>query len=464
MKKHAIYLKPVLAALVLGACSTGPKMPDKAWAVEPVQTVRHGASSAAGYYALGRYREGSGAGEEAIDAYRKAVEAEPGQVTAWSALGALQTLRGRFEEGLAALQKAVDLAPAASHLHNNLGYALLLAGREDAAANALRRAVELDGDNRRAWINLAAAYRRLGEHDKVAMAEARARGERVSAPAASVATASATPVTPVGESPRLAVGRVTVRTAEAGEGGNGGDGGGASVVRLADNVYVLRNGPDRAQAAHLRAASPPAPVTVATAPGAAMRAAEVIPLPPLADQPLVLAALSPLPPASLPALQSPSPAVASPAVASSAAVSTTPASPAAASPTVAKPAAVAGVRYEISNGHGSTGLARRLATLLGKEGVPWPRLTNQRPFTERGSFIQYRDGYRGAAESFAALLPFRPRIAAAPTSGQISDVRLVLGHDLNTSDACSVLEVCPRVVGKAAPVAALETVEAPLQN
>lgn len=456
MKNHAIYLKPVLAALVLGACSTGPKMPDKAWAVEPVQAVRHGASSAAGYYALGRYREGRGAGEEAVDAYRKAVEAEPGQVTAWSALGALQTLLGRFEEGLAALQKAVDLAPAASHLHNNLGYALLLAGREDAAASALRRAVELDGDNRRAWINLAAAYRRLGEHDKVAMAEARARGERVSAPATPVSAASATPVTPAGESSRLAVGRITVRTAEAGE---VRDGGGASVVRLADNVYVLRNGPDRTQAAHFRAASPPAPVTVVSAPGAGVRAAEVIPLPPLADQPLVLAALSPLPPASLPALQSPSPAVASSAV-----VSTTPASPVAVSPTVAKPAAVAGVSYEISNGHGSTGLARRLATLLGKEGVPWPRLTNQRPFTEHGSFIQYRDGYREAAESFAALLPFRPRIAAAPTAGQISDVRLVLGHDLNTSDACSVLEVCTRVVGKAAPVAALETTEAPLQN
>lgn len=448
MKNHAIYLKPVLAALVLGACSTGPKMPDKAWAVEPVQAVRHGASSAAGYYALGRYREGRGAGEEAIDAYRKAVEAEPGQVTAWSALGALQTLRGRFEEGLAALQKAVDLAPAASHLHNNLGYALLLAGREDAAVSALRRAVELNGDNRRAWINLAAAYRRLGEHDKVAMAEARARGERVSEPAAPVVAASATPVTPAEESSRLAVGRVTVRTAAT------GDGGGASVVRLADNVYVLRNGPDRVQAEHLRAAPPPAPVTVATAPVAATRAAEVIPLPPLVDEPLVLAALSPLPPASLPALQTPSPAV----------VSTTPASLAGALPVAPKPVAGTGVRYEISNGHGSTGLARRLATLLSKDGVPWPRLTNQRPFTERGSIIQYRDGYREAAESFAALLPFRPGIAAAPTSGQVSDVRLVLGHDLDTSDACNVLEVCTRVVRKTVPVAALETTEGPLQN
>ncbi len=459
MKKHVIYLKPVLAALVLGACSTGPKMPDKAWAVEPVQAVRHGASSAAGYYALGRYREGSGARDEAVDAYRKAVEAEPGQVTAWSALGALQTLLGRFEEGLAALQKAVDLAPAASHLHNNLGYALLLAGREDTAANALRRAVELDGDNRRAWINLAAAYRRLGEHDKVAMAEARARGERVPEPAASVVAASATPVTPAEESSRLAVGRVTVRTAEAGEGGNGR---GASVVRLADNVYVLRNGPGRVQAEHLRAAPPPALVTVAAAPVAATRAAEVIPLPPPVDEPLVLAALSPLPPspaAFLPAAQS-----SSPTVVSTAAVSLTTASPTPASPAVAKPAAVAGVRYEISNGHGSTGLARRLATLLGKEGAPWPRLTNQRPFTERGSFIAYRDGYREAAESFAALLPFRPRIAAAPTPGQVSDVRLVLGHDLNTSDACSVLEVCTRVARKAAPVAALDTTEALQQN
>ncbi len=432
MKKFALCLNPVLAALLLGACSTNPKMPDKAWSVEPVQTVRHGHPSAAGYYALGRYKEGQGAADEAVAAYRKALEAEPGKVAAWSALGALQALRGRFDDGVAALERAVNLAPAASHLHNNLGYALLLAGRDEAAASALRRAVELDGGNRRAWANLATVYRRLGDPDRADVAEARWRGNTLPLPKPSappapggpilLAAASATvapvmhtempaqvalpalsalaPAAAEGQPPaaaqRTSSGRVTVRTAQPVGAPD------SMVVKVAENVYTLRNGPPAA--------------------------AEV------AEAAVIIAAVAP-------------PAVVAEGAADGAAPRAEAASPRAAAAT---PAARA-VRYEIANGHGSNGLARRLATLLREQGQAWPRLTNQRPFDVPASFVEYRDGYREAAAAFAAALPFKPLIAAAASAQLAVDVRLVLGRELTTSDACAVLGLCTRLAAAAMP-------------
>lgn len=438
MKKLVLYLNPVLAAIVLGACSTSPKMPDNAWKVAPVQTVRHGSPSAAGYYALGRYKEGQGDSEEAVAAYRKAVAAEPGRVAAWSALGVLQALRGHVDDGLAALERAVSLAPAASHLHNNLGYALLLAGRDEAAVGALRRAVELDDGNRRAWANLATAYHRLNVPERAELADARARGKPapppktpapgggavlvagsavvspldldVAAPvplaalpaAASPATGSpatgsisATPPpvasTPSAAEQRLSSGRITVRSAQSGDAPD------SIVVKITENVYALRNGAAEAASSVAEAA---AIVAVAVPAAAAM-----------------------------PAESRPAPA------------------------RLVTPAARVAARYEISNGHGGNGLAHRLATLLAKQGEAWPRLTNQRPFDVPASFVEYRDGYREAAESFAAALPFKPVIAAAASAQLAVDVRLVLGRELTTSEACAVLGLCAVVASEPKPAA-----------
>ncbi|MCK0506453.1 LytR C-terminal domain-containing protein [Aromatoleum anaerobium] len=373
MNKLAPTLTPVFAALVLAACSTSPTMPENAWKVAPVQTVRHGgASAAAGYFALGRYREGRGADEEAIAAYRQALNADPGHAAAWNALGSLQAALGRFDDGVRALEQAVSLAPAASHLYNNLGYALLLAGRPDAAATSLRRAVELDGNNRRAWTNLATAYRRLGVQDKAEFAAAPGRAPAVTSPA-------------------MAVAGPAVSTTPS-----------ARLVKVAENVFELLNAPVRRDTAVVEAA---AIITAVARPSALARPAEAFVV--RAATPSVAEGLppaaAPLPPASRP------------------------------------------VRYEISNGHGGEGLARRLAGLLGQQGGARPRLTNSRPFDQAASFVEYRDGYREAATAFAAGLPFRPAIRATASNDLAVDVRLMLGRDLTSSDACAVLGLCARI-------------------
>ncbi len=404
MNKFALCLNPVLAALVLGACSTTPKLPDNAWKIAPVQTVRHGGTDATeSHLAVGRYREERGAHDQAISAYRQAVDADPGYTSGWSALGALLAKLGQYDEALQALQRAVDLAPAASYLHNNLGYALLLAGRDEAAAAALRRAVELDDDNRRAWSNLAQAYRRLGRPDLAAKAGDHVSGRRrpgqLATGKVSVAMApnpAAVTVTPViapapletmaqAGSPAASLAPAPAAPAPfAASATTTGPTQGARLIRIADNVFELRNA----------AARPRAPVAEAAA--------------------IVSAATAP-------------------------------------SPSPRTPAASRAARYEITNGHGGAGLARRLAVLLGKQGLARPRLTNDRPFNQPASYIEYRDGYAEAAASFAALLPFRPQLQAAPDGSLAVDVRLMLGRDLTTSDACAVLELCAALADAGAP-------------
>jgi Tfp pilus assembly protein PilF len=451
MNKIAPSLKPLLAALVLGACSTSPTMPEKAWKIAPVETVRHGGGNvAAGHFALGRYREGQRAIEPAIAAYRKALDADPDYAAAWDALGTLQVQIGRVDEGLRALERAVSLAPAASHLHNNLGYARLVAGDPDAAAASLRRAIELDDGNRRAWSNLATAYRRLGMPDKAELADARASGSWPAAegtpPAPSVATALASPPavpTPAGTAPKgvtvspvsmdnpaatpvpvpvartlapqfghaIADGnRPPARIATTGSGPALGTTPRAMLVKIAENVYELHN-------TYLKPAA-----TVAEAAAIITAAA-----PPSAPAPV---------PAPPPPREAATRIVAAPA-------------------STVVPVETRPARYEISNGHGGEGLARRLAGQLAQQGIARARLTNTLPYDQPTSFVEYRAGYREAAEAFATHLPFRPTILATASTGLSADVRLMLGHDLTTSEACDVLGVCGRIARTPAPKLAL---------
>ncbi|SIP86387.1 Tetratricopeptide repeat-containing protein [Aromatoleum tolulyticum] len=478
MNKCAFTLKPVIAALVLGACSTTPTMPEKAWKISPVQTVRHGGASADGYFALGRVKEAQGASTQAIDAYRKALAADPSHAAAWNALGALQMQLGRTDEGLQALERAVSISPSTSHLHNNLGYALLLAGRDDAAATSLRRAVELDGSNRRAWSNLATAYRRQGALDQAEFADARASGRwpaATPAPAQAAASLQAAPSAPAITAAHTAQPSTPAAPAL----------GAASAPQTSPTVPAITIGtvtadpsPTVTPIAALVPTPPPAPETVAPAKPlttsveastAALGFATVAPTMVKAAAPLMV---STTPRATLVKVaenvfelhNGPVPREAAVAEAVAIIAATAPPAPVVAAapravetPAVMPPPAAAlaapapAARYEISNGHGGEGLARRLAGLLGQQGFARPRLTNQAPYNQAASVIQYRDGYRASAEAFASLLPFRPTVMAAANVDLRADVRLVLGRDLTTSDACAVLGLCTRVARTQAP-------------
>ena len=406
-----------IAALVAGCATQGE--PRTAWTVEPVLDVRHGMQDAGASYQLGRYHHRQGRLDKAEAAYLRALAVDDHHTEALAALGVLYAARGEPERSVSTFERVVSLAPLASHLHSNLGYALLLTGQAESAARALRRAVQLDGNNRRAWRNLAEAYRRLGEPANAELAEGRASGRApeprythtpaaqpmpVRSDAPEAVSGSASPLDATSPAnPRAASG--VVRPAMVIQTNSG-----SRLVKIAENVYELRIVPTAAGTSSQGAAMG---IT-------AMAVRNVVP--------------------DAQAIQAPTSNGSAANSAAPVAPTVTPSPP---------------VRYEVSNGHGRNGLARRVATLLQQGGMKFPRLTNQRPFNVPVSVVQYRPGYRDAAEALAARLPFRPATHASPSAGLVSDVRLVLGRDLGGSEACAELDLCPRLaVGTIRPAVA----------
>ena len=98
------------------------------------------------------------------------------------------------------------------------------------------------------------------------------------------------------------------------------------------------------------------------------------------------------------------------------------------------PVAAAGseFRLEISNGNGVTGMAKRVSQLLGRQGIPVHRLTNQQPYRQIMTEIQYRDGFEQEAEKLRESLHGYAVVARVDTPRHRVDVRVVLGKDIKT--------------------------------
>ena len=97
---------------------------------------------------------------------------------------------------------------------------------------------------------------------------------------------------------------------------------------------------------------------------------------------------------------------------------------------------------ELSNGNGIQGAAGRLKQWLSSQGVHARRLTNQRPYVQQQTVIQYRRGQEGAARRVAGSLPIEVPVAASPSAGLRTDVRVVLGRDWAHAATCIERGTC----------------------
>ena len=107
------------------------------------------------YRLLGRTYHAQGKTDEAMDAYRRAIELN--ELDAWSMnnLGLLFLETKRADEALPLLAKAVELRQDVPAFHNNLGMALEHTGRFKAAATAYKAALTADPGYDKAKRNLA---------------------------------------------------------------------------------------------------------------------------------------------------------------------------------------------------------------------------------------------------------------------------------------------------------------------
>jgi tetratricopeptide (TPR) repeat protein len=106
---------------------------------------------------LGRAYAVNGNPDEAVDAYRQAIELDGQDAWAMNNLGLILLEQQQAEEALPLLVKAVALRKDTPAFHNNLGMALEHTGRFRAAAAAYKDALTADAAYERARQNLARA-------------------------------------------------------------------------------------------------------------------------------------------------------------------------------------------------------------------------------------------------------------------------------------------------------------------
>jgi hypothetical protein len=98
---------------------------------------------AKGWNELGNVLCRRGLWDEAMPAYRKALEIQPDLIDAHANLGVAFIQSGQLEAGIECQYRAIGIKEDYVVPHNNLGSALMIAGRFEEAEKALNRAIEL---------------------------------------------------------------------------------------------------------------------------------------------------------------------------------------------------------------------------------------------------------------------------------------------------------------------------------
>ncbi len=113
-------------------------------------------------YERGRIAELEKRNEEAVDSYREAIAAQPGEAKFHHALGAALKRSGRNEEAAAAYRAGLALTPDDAQMRSDLGLALLGLGRVEEALGEIEQARNRAPDLAEAHHNLGIAYHQLG--------------------------------------------------------------------------------------------------------------------------------------------------------------------------------------------------------------------------------------------------------------------------------------------------------------
>jgi len=102
---------------------------------------------------------------EAVDAYRKAIEADPGKVGAKVDLGVALVKLGKYKEAVAQFEAAIELAPDNASAHFDLGAVYAYLGDYSKSIEHFQKVVEKNPEDAGAHLGLANALRNKGQHE-----------------------------------------------------------------------------------------------------------------------------------------------------------------------------------------------------------------------------------------------------------------------------------------------------------
>jgi len=117
---------------------------------------------------VGDERTEAGRYQEALDAYRKALDADPDSVTAYNGIGVVSTRTKQYDEAVASYGKALTRDPDSAWTRSNLGLAYIDMRRYPEAIKTLRQAVKSMPDLSIAHLNLGIAYAKNEQYREAA--------------------------------------------------------------------------------------------------------------------------------------------------------------------------------------------------------------------------------------------------------------------------------------------------------
>jgi tetratricopeptide (TPR) repeat protein len=400
-----IKLKPIALAAIgcglLQGCSMQP--PTRQLAVQPVVRGDQPGNQAASWNRLARFHHERGQLALALGAYAQSLALDAGQLEARNAVAVIEAQQGNLESSRKALVALVNDFPGEAQPHTNLGYVLHLMGDHAGATRTLRRAMAL-GAGPKAFQNLQLAEAALGKtpaDDAPRLADAQVPTSAPATMAAPVVMPAAAPAT------------VDVQVATNAHG---------TVNASPVPATPRRSEPAPLAAAPLAASKPAleAGKIALPAPAEAQRTAPQQ-LTVLSTAAREIATHMELVKVAANVYELKDRVAAAPAIAPVAAA------PKAGAPAVPQADKVRMARLEVANGNGVAGMARRFRSLLGQMGIPVDRLSNDKPYQQVATTIQYSPGFERQAASLQKALQGKARLASKPPSA--SDVRLVLGKD-----------------------------------
>ena len=103
--------------------------------------------------------------EEAIAAYKKAIEIKANYTKAYYELGILLSDKGFYEESIALFEKAIEIEPNAK-AYVALGIVYFRVDKQAEGIKALEQAIEIDPNNATAYYNLSVAYFKQGYYQQ----------------------------------------------------------------------------------------------------------------------------------------------------------------------------------------------------------------------------------------------------------------------------------------------------------
>ncbi len=102
--------------------------------------------------------------DEAMLAFQKTLNHNPRDPIAWSGLGTVYYRIGYVEDSIAAYRKAIEYAPLLAYPWAGLGDAYITIGSDPEAIIAYQKAIELNKNFIVPWLSLAGIYRRQGRN------------------------------------------------------------------------------------------------------------------------------------------------------------------------------------------------------------------------------------------------------------------------------------------------------------